>query len=156
MSVNQNKDVHNTRYISKGGFSNAPLRYPLSTSCLIKLSTMSGLRKADWRFLHSTVGKFVFDTIVSKRFLIPSKIYCTKCLSGCFNNYSAKLSTLIWEADALSVGSFLHARCFILILFAKISFFTCFQSMTFALALETGVTKFTVFSFTRSVIKIVT
>ena len=56
---------------------------------------MSGLRKADWRFLHSTVGKFVFDTIVSKPFLIPSNKYCTKCLSGCFNNSSAKLSTLI-------------------------------------------------------------
>jgi hypothetical protein len=42
------------------------------------------------------------------------------------------------------------------ILFAKISFLTCLKSMTFALALETGVTKFTVFPFTRSVIKIVT
>jgi hypothetical protein len=51
------------------------------------------------------------------------------------------------------VGSFLHARCFILILFAKISFLTCLKSMTFALALETGVTKFTKNGFDTMVSK---
>jgi hypothetical protein len=34
--------------------------------------------------------------------VIPSNKYCKKCLSGCFNNSSAKLSTLIWDADTLS------------------------------------------------------